>query len=932
MSTRSWPYPGSRWWKFDFHTHTPASTDFGKGPNQEQIRGQTTPKDWLLAYMQAGLDCVAVTDHNSGVWIDKLKDTYAEMQAQAKQGKPPSGFREITIFPGVEISANGGVHVLAIFDPSCTTSDIDSLLGAADYRSPKGGGEGETQKAVNEVIAKIVEAGAIPIPAHADRDKGLLHVNPGTRECTLSSATVKLALESEGLLAVEWCDLNSPYPQAVEKLAQPLARVLGSDCHSFRGKNPPGSNYTWVKMATPTLEGLRLALLDGEGVSIRRSDAGQLDPFKTPADVIRAIEVEKARVMGNGRTARVELSPYFNAIVGGRGTGKSTLVHALRLATGREGEVMVLPEDSEPREHFESFRAVAKGRDDKGAVKPETCFRVEWQHERAHLRLSWSPSGPAGQSRLVEDLCNQQWQHASSQSVNPDRFPIRIFSQGQIAAMVGGGRQALLGIIDEAAKVEPLKQAFEEAQRTFFAQRARLREIDGKLATLPEVERRLQEAENKLKALAQGDNAAVKQAYARAQQQKRAVEEILSQLRKSAAGLRDFAKELLLDDWMPQHFTEADADLLAWRQEAAGLLESVRNRLLQEADALEQGIAHLDGDARLAAWRARFEAACNKHVALQAQLAAQGVPDPEAFQRLTHHRQELEMQRKDLRQLQLDRDALLRQIEEQQALLLQRRQNLTAQRRAFLEEKLAQNPYVRMEVVAFGFDPTVIERSLRELIDVTDERFADDILVAEEGRPPEGLAAILAGAANKPAALKSVKEKLIQIDESLHGKFRNFLSKRWEKPELADHVLAWFPEDDLKIEYQREGKWHAISEASQGQRSAALLAFLLAFGEEPLVLDQPEDDLDNHLIYDLIVRQIRENKLRRQLIVVTHNPNVVVNGDAEVVHVMDFGRGQCFVKQSGALQEKAVRGEICQVMEGGREAFERRWKRLGREV
>ena len=110
-----------------------------------------------------------------------------------------------------------------------------------------------------------------------------------------------------------------------------------------------------------------------------------------------------------------------------------------------------------------------------------------------------------------------------------------------------------------------------------------------------------------------------------------------------------------------------------------------------------------------------------------------------------------------------------------------------------------------------------------------------------------------------------------------------------------------------------------------------MLAFLLAHGEEPLVLDQPEDDLDNHLIYDLIVRQIRENKLRRQIIVVTHNPNIVVNGDAEMLHVLDFIEGQCKVVQYGSLQQIAIREEICRVMEGGREAFERRYRRLGRE-
>jgi PHP N-terminal domain protein len=183
--------------------------------------------------------------------------------------------------------------------------------------------------------------------------------------------------------------------------------------------------------------------------------------------------------------------------------------------------------------------------------------------------------------------------------------------------------------------------------------------------------------------------------------------------------------------------------------------------------------------------------------------------------------------------------------------------------------------------------------------------------------------------------LQTLKQRLLHVDEntSFGGHFRNYLKRKHEKPEFADHIQAWFPSDDLRIEYQRANSgWTSIEQGSQGQRSAALLAFLLAFGDEPLVLDQPEDDLDNHLIYELIVRQIRENKLRRQLIVVTHNPNVVVNGDAELVQVMDFGQGQCHVKESGSLQENNVRKEVCKVMEGGREAFARRWKRLGREV
>lgn len=925
---RVWPYPGSGWWKFDFHTHTPASHDTPWYRENLAL----SPEEWLLRYMAEEVDCVAVTDHNSGAWIDKLKSIYASMKAQADAGNAPDGFREITIFPGVEISANGGVHVLAIFDPAATTGDIDGLLGKVEYRGTKGNSDAESGLSVEKVIEAIITANGIPIPAHADSDKGLVRVKAGTSQCALSAHTVKQALEVEGLLAVEWRDSNNPYPAAVDKLARPLARVLGSDSHSFQGSNTPGSRYTWVKMASPMLEGLRLALLDGNGVSIRRSDDKEpFDPFGKPAHVICAIEIERAQVMGNGQAAHLALSPYFNAIVGGRGTGKSTVVHGLRLAARREAEILALPKNSEPRERFEAFKQIVRGRDGKGALKPDTKIRVEWQIEDAKLRLSWHDEGKLLD---VEEWREGQWQQSASQSVNPNRFPIRIFSQGQIAAMAGNGRQALLTIIDEAAGLEPLQQMFEEACRTYFAQRARLRELDGKLATRPEVERRLREVEAKLKALSQTDHSAVLQAFARAQHQRRAVDETLTQLNEGVVFLREAAGQLLLDDWLPQHFTDYDGDLLAWRSEADRLIAQARQRLEQEATALERGIATLAADSRLDAWRARADAAREQHEKLQAQLAAQGVADPQAFARLTQERQQLEAELKSLRQLQSDRTDLEKQIAAQQTLLLERRQAITHKRQVFLQDKLAHNEYVRINVAPFGFDPMVIERSLRELIDVTDDRFPDDILRIEDGEAKSGFAFDLATAneTDKLRTLATTKDALLKRSASLGGHFRNYLEKKLQKPEFADHVLAWFPEDDLRIEYRRDNRWYAISEGSQGQRSAALLAFLLAFGEEPVVLDQPEDDLDNLLIYDLIVRQIRENKLRRQLIVVTHNPNVVVNGDAELVHVMAFAGGQCRVSQSGSLQEKAVREEVCQVMEGGREAFARRWKRLGKEV
>lgn len=915
----SWNYPGSRWWKFDFHTHTPASAD----SYWTQNRANLSPDDWLLRYMAAGIDCVAVTDHNSGTWIDPLKAAYGRMKSVR-----PQGFRELTIFPGVEISANAGVHVLAIFDPGRTAGDIDTLLGAVGYKGTKGDSDGVTSKGVAEVIQAIIDAGGIPVPAHADRAKGLLQCRPDSTGPALDANTLRQALEVAGLLAVEWCDPGQPWPQCAERHRSSLAAVLGSDCHSFQGNKVPGSAFTWVKMAAPTLEGLRLALLDGNGVSIRRSDEGAFDPFRVPAQLIRAIEIDQARYMGNGQLARLDLSPFFNAIVGGRGTGKSTVVHALRLATARGDELNRLADDAEPRRRFADFWKVGKGRDGEGALRDNSVIRIEWRHDGRDSRLVWRQGG----SVEAQEADGQgAWLTSASQHNLGARFPLRLFSQGQIAAMAGSGRQALLALIDEAAGVAPLQEALQEARRTFLAQRARLRELDGKLAQRPELQRQFDDALRRLVAFDQSDHAAVLKAYAQGQRQQREVQGTLDALAEWPARIRQLADALLLDDWPEQTFADVQAEVLAWRSDADRLGEEMRTTLQALAAQMERSVQTLGQDPRLAAWRVRVQQAVAAHADLQTRLAAQGVSDPQAFAQLTQQRQTLEQRLKTLAQTQTDRDMLAEQIAQQQTLLLRRRQAVTQRREEFVQNTLRDNAFVRIGVAPFGFDAREIERQLREFLDVLDDRFAEDILSVENGEPSGGLAFDLARAQGSSDLMTQVKGRLAGDVLGFGGHFLNYLQRKRDKPEFADHVLAWFPEDDLRIEYQRDGRWHPIHQGSQGQRSAALLAFLLAFGDEPLVLDQPEDDLDNHLIYDLIVRQIRDNKLRRQLIVVTHNPNVVVNGDADLVHVMEFGAGQCFIKQSGALQEKAVREEVCRVMEGGHEAFSRRWKRLGRE-
>ena len=133
----------------------------------------------------------------------------------------------------------------------------------------------------------------------------------------------------------------------------------------------------------------------------------------------------------------------------------------------------------------------------------------------------------------------------------------------------------------------------------------------------------------------------------------------------------------------------------------------------------------------------------------------------------------------------------------------------------------------------------------------------------------------------------------------------------------------------MKVSYKPEGnsKYIPLSNASAGQKTTAILTFLLAYGKQPLLLDHPEDDLDNKLVYDLIVSRLKTSKSNRQIIVVTHNANIPVNADSEYIVSMNSETDEISIKCEGTMDDKEIRKEICDVMEGTKYAFEMRAKK-----
>lgn len=948
----SWPYPGARWWKFDFHTHTPASKDTGAWQVAIGTPNELTPQTWLLKYMAAEIDCVAVTDHNTGEWIDRLKAAYAEMKREADAGTPPGGFRELHLFPGVEISVQGGFHLLAIFDPSATSQTISDLLAQVDYQGTRGDSDGVTRLGAAQVVERILAAGGLAIPAHVEGDKGLLQVEPGTRKCMMDANTVKAILQEPGILALEWAASNSPVPMVLEELKLRFASVVGSDCHSFQGTAVPGSRYTWIKMARPSLEGLRLALLDGQEVSVRRSDESDgFAPFNTPEHFIESIEIRDARYMGRGRQpAELPLNPYFNALIGGRGTGKSTTVHALRLAYRREKELSL---SSEAGQTFKRFNQVARGRNDEGGLRAETSLCVQVQRDGMPYRLIWRQDG---QGHAVEEwnAATGSFKPSASQAVTEQRFPVRLFSQGQIAALAGDSQQALLKVIDDAAGTQSQQAAFEEAKRAFLAARAQMRELDGKLQGREALTLALQDIQRKLARFEGADHAALLKNYQRTNRQSRELERQFDASAELATRLKALADDLLAEDLPEGLFdTAEDGPALSIVKALHAAIAKAQQDVERAANVLQERGQVLRGELEASPWFARIDAAKTAYEQLKADLQQQGVSDPSEYGRLVQEKQRQEIELKKLEALQKQHTELREKAKSLLEQVQSARRAISAQRSAFLQATLQGNPFVRIELIPYSRDAQGIERSLREVLGAVDERFKADIYQEpqEEGLARGVVADLMLlselSLNTLPSSqdieayensIETLKKRLVEAavgKDEFGARFNSFLKAEADKrPEFIDHILCWFPEDGLQVEYSRKGDgrdFQSIGQASAGQRAAAMLAFLLAHGNEPLVLDQPEDDLDNHLIYGLVVQQIRSNKLRRQLIIVTHNPNIVVNGDAELIHVLDFNH-QCHVKQTGSLQDQAMRREVCQVMEGGEEAFERRYQRLGREV
>ena len=306
------------YYQVDLHVHSPASSDYCGDTN-------ISPHQFVLAYVAHGLDLIAITDHNTGAYIDDAMAARNEIAQE--EGK------NITILPGVELYVSPGVHLLAILSEggSAAISDLLSRLGLPV------GQHGDTTKLVNLSIGDIVrivhERRGLLIGAHSNSTHGVVDKLDGQPRLEwlreLDALEIKSGQEEE--------KVSKTINYVTNSLGVSIPFTFGSDSHNAASE----STGMWVKMAEPSFTSLRQFTFEPE-LRVSRTEPvapthGRIVGFTTRG--------------GLYADERFRFSPHLNVLLGGRGAGKSAAIDLLRFAfeaeprTGDDNNEGVLQSD-----------------------------------------------------------------------------------------------------------------------------------------------------------------------------------------------------------------------------------------------------------------------------------------------------------------------------------------------------------------------------------------------------------------------------------------------------------------------------------------------------------------------------------------------------------------------------------------------------------
>ena len=829
------------------------------------------------------IEVIAVTDHY------RVKHSMNLVQSARNAG--------LHAFAGFEAVTKDGVHFLCLFDHD-KEDNLERLIGEcgihdSEELSPIG------SKDTTELLDCAKSWGAICIAAHVASEGGLLKKLSGQSRISAWKHPYMLA-----------CALPGPVMDAPEEIRPILenknaqykrdhrpAIINASDVHNPEDLNKNKSSC-YIKMSNVSVEAFRQAFLDPDSRVQLHSDP----PPESHAEFL-AMTWEG----GFLNDTAVHFNKNLNVLVGGRGTGKSTMIESMRYVLGLD------PIGEETRKTHEGIIKQVL----KSGTKVSLLVRSHKPSERYYLIERSVPNPPVVKDESGEVLA------LAPGDVMPG---VEVFGQHEISELAKSPDKLTLLLerfVDQSPsmteKKENIRLELERSRKRMMDIHLEVQRIKERLARLPSLE----EMQNRFQKAGLEEKLKEKSLLVREERLFSNLNERLERYRTLNSDLAEglpidttFVSSKALDGLPNADIFSKIEDML---QTLSKDLSTVSQKFETALSIADKEIADIKSN-----WNERRSAIEENYEKLLRELQKLKIDGAEFIQ----IRQQIE----ELRPLR-DRNSNLKRdlaVEETQ------RRNLLAEwedikaaeyRKIYdaakrVSKKL--NGRVRVEVT-MGGNRNPLMALLREV----------------GGNLAAALDRLLA---HEPLSLQELASRCQEGKESLKEHY-GFPDGAAERIADADTELFMRIEElelptitDIELNTASEGEspvWQKLQDLSTGQKATAVLLLLLLDSDTPLVVDQPEDDLDNRFITEGVVPIMRQEKCRRQFVFSTHNANIPVLGDAELILGLAAtgetteDREKIPTEHAGAIDSKPVRELVEEILEGGKIAFEIRRSKYG---
>lgn len=878
---------GALFYRADLHIHS-----FGMGMGSYDVKDTTnTPSAIVDTAIAKGLKVISITDHN-----EILNSMAAVQYANGK---------DILVIPGIEVSTTQG-HLLLYFE---TIDKLRSFYGNLTFNNEKS----TCNQGIVDCLQKAVMYDGIGVLAHITLDSGfektiqrfghqmeqifkcknLMGLEITKKEESELYTDSDISQDHKNLLAI-WRESND------NKLHRDFAKLMSSDSHELAklGSNADGNNrLTRLKMSELSFRSFRNALLGSES-RVRLEDE---IPEQRP--IIKRVKIEGELLDG----VDIELSPNLTCIIGSRGAGKSTLLESIRETTGNHTTSRVC--DSE--------------------VWPQV-ITLEYVDE-------------VGQQTMLQREKNGNVENRTDAINGITQIPIESYGQGDTANTIQHSEdnpQVIVDFLDGFLSLTALQQQDEAIREQLRENQSEMRKLRINLVALPEAQKALENEKKKMK-IQEESKAADIVKYHNALLKERAFRnDLITDLKNLITTYKDILGDKTVFEKVASMTDDSIVVGKDYFSAVKSIVEDFRKLVSTKSSelniSLNEKIKALNEQLQL--WKHKETEIQTRIDQKKVELTQQGIPFD--LGKINQIAKDILDYEKKVKKLLEDQKKLSELVKARRELIKQRQDNkkeITRRHKTFAQKI---NSDLRNSVDDFSITVKYLddlyspefESTLKDLMGWRTSQVPKAKIIAANISVYDFVNAIKTKSKATLRAIQTNGTQLLSEDEIENILFK--LNDSFLYEDIESVAYDDLPQITVTKYVDKEGSripvFKRLSQLSLGQQQSVLLGILLlSDSDRPLLIDQPEDNLDSEFIYKTIVKTLRKIKEHRQIIIVTHNPNIAVLGDAELIVPLKSTNNKAMIISSGSIDNSDTVKLCCQILEGGESAFKQRQEIYG---